>query len=452
LFMSAQAKSAREAMKAKARRLASEPAGKVDASSYRISDDMHAEAKTGLRPVSKRAYKRGGAVAGEKAEVRADRKPRATKFYGGPAGGQMMPQQAMGQGLPAQAMGGMGGGMPAQQAMMNASPQAGLAGRFGQKNGGRSQRATGGKAIANDLVNRNVKSANEERDGVKHTGGLKSGGRAKKMSGGELGAMVDPRALAALRMKAADRAGVKPGRFDFTGTKAGVLGNLAGLKKGGPVEGSAKDMAEDKAMAKKRGMTMGQWEKSAADKKHDRPKRASGGKSDDQFPPERGDDRPPMPARDGSSAGSGNQKPVIDLSGKLGKYAKGGHVKNCGCPACSGGRVERASGGRTKAGKTNVNIIIATGGKPQGAPGDMMPPSMARPPGLPVAVPPPGAAAGAPPAMPVPMPMPMPPGAGGPPMARKSGGRTYRSYKDMDAGALGGKGRLEKTEIQAHKR
>ena len=32
-------------------------------------------------------------------------------------------------------------------------------------------------------------------------------------------------------------------------------------------------------------------------------------------------------------------------------------------------------------------------------------------------------------------------------MPRKSGGRTYRSYKDMDAGAGSGVGRLEKTEI-----
>lgn len=38
--------------------------------------------------------------------------------------------------------------------------------------------------------------------------------------------------------------------------------------------------------------------------------------------------------------------------------------------------------------------------------------------------------------------------AGGmPPMPRKAGGRTYRSYKDMDAGAGSGLGRLEKTEI-----
>jgi hypothetical protein len=37
-------------------------------------------------------------------------------------------------------------------------------------------------------------------------------------------------------------------------------------------------------------------------------------------------------------------------------------------------------------------------------------------------------------------------------MGRKAGGRTYRSYKDMDAGAGSGMGRLEKSEIEEHKR
>ncbi len=53
-----------------------------------------------------------------------------------------------------------------------------------------------------------------------------------------------------------------------------------GYAKGGKVsskEGTAKDMREDKAMAKKRGMTMSQWEKSASDKKHDAPKKMAGG-------------------------------------------------------------------------------------------------------------------------------------------------------------------------------
>jgi len=452
--MSAQSKAARAANKAKAHRLASEKAGKVDASDYTIPTDLHAEAKTGLRPVSRRNFKRGGVVAaGDKAEARADRKPRAS---GGDA--KIMSEL----GMKAQRLAQL------KKQMANVNPNVTSKGDWGDMRAERSRleadladgyrntrvtRASGGKSDANAYVNRNAKDANEERDGVKHTGGLKAGGRTHKMDGGDLGAMVDPRAMAALKMKAADRAAVQPNRFGFTGVKPGVMASAAGLKKGGHVEGSAADKAEDKTLAKKHGMTMAQWEKSAADKKHDRPKRASGGKSDDQFPAERGDDKPPMPLRDGSGSDrNGPSKPVIDLSGKLGKYAKGGaaHPASCKCKEC-GGRVERASGGRTKAGKTNVNIIIATGQKPQGA--DAMPPSMGggRPPGMPVAVPPPAGAGAAPAPMPMPIPMPMP-AAGGAPMPRKAGGRTYRSYKDMDAGALSGQGRLEKSEIQAHKR
>jgi len=54
----------------------------------------------------------------------------------------------------------------------------------------------------------------------------------------------------------------------------GRKGAAAQYKKGGMIkEGSAKDMREDKAMAKKVGMTMKQHEASAADKKHDAPKK-----------------------------------------------------------------------------------------------------------------------------------------------------------------------------------
>jgi hypothetical protein len=52
-------------------------------------------------------------------------------------------------------------------------------------------------------------------------------------------------------------------------------GTVRRLKKGGPVkEGSAKDMREDRKMAKARGLTLKQWEASAADKKHDAPKKS----------------------------------------------------------------------------------------------------------------------------------------------------------------------------------
>lgn len=61
----------------------------------------------------------------------------------------------------------------------------------------------------------------------------------------------------------------------------GRKGAAAFYKKGGVVkmkEGSEKDTREDKAMAKKSGMSMKKWEKSAADVKHDAPgKMKSGG-------------------------------------------------------------------------------------------------------------------------------------------------------------------------------
>ena len=77
--MSELAKSARAAMKAKAHRLAGpgdDPGKSVDASGWKEPTDMNANAQTGMRPVSRRQFKSGGAVSGEHTAVRADRKGR----------------------------------------------------------------------------------------------------------------------------------------------------------------------------------------------------------------------------------------------------------------------------------------------------------------------------------------------------------------------------------------
>jgi hypothetical protein len=125
--MSELAKKVRGERKAKAERYArTDPHAKVDASGYTPPDALDADVKTGLRPISRRQFKRGGKVEGEHAHHHAGRKPRKS----------------------------------------------------------------GGKALTpNNMINKNVKDANEERDGLKHTGGMKRGGRAHKDSGGGMEAL-----------------------------------------------------------------------------------------------------------------------------------------------------------------------------------------------------------------------------------------------------------------------
>ena len=130
--MSEAAKTARNAMKDKAKRLTStDPHTKVDSSTWTPPEAENAGVKTGARPLVKRLYKKGGRVVGKaegaKAKFRADRKPR--------------------------------------------------------KAGGRAEHKA---PWVDDLINRDVRMANDVREGVKHEGGFKKGGKIHKEGGGSL--------------------------------------------------------------------------------------------------------------------------------------------------------------------------------------------------------------------------------------------------------------------------
>src|ERR1700677_1431091 len=112
--MSEMAKEARANARLKAERLTRSPPGNVDASGWREPLGEMGTIQTGMRPVSRQNFRSGGKVAGLAGAMRADRKPRKS----------------------------------------------------------------GGRTFADALINRDVKEANESREGQKHVGGMARGGHA----------------------------------------------------------------------------------------------------------------------------------------------------------------------------------------------------------------------------------------------------------------------------------
>ena len=431
--MSQTAKTSREAMKAKAKRLASaDPHTKVDSSTWTPPEAEEGSVQTGMRPLSKRAFKKGGKVIGKadgkKAEFRADRKPRAS------------------------------------------------GGKIGKESPDRSKRYL----TPDNLINRDVRMANDEREGVKHIGGLKHGGKAHKFSGGvgqnPVGAQNKMMGQAAGMMKKGGRAHKLSGgtlqnyleaaRPELAVSK--MMGDEEGVRKRSAGIRNASNKLSGIANAGNAPFELPDYSEMYPSKKH-------GGKTD-------GHKVEWLHGKKEHRAHGGKAKHSDEAQDKKLMHkmlkpkafkAEGGsamHHKDCTCKMCMGGKTEKNKGGGVfsgegypfkvpgevkggrsahahggKAGgkgKMNVNIIIASGHHDKGAMGGQPMPN------APVSPRTPPVGAGAP--MPPPGMMPPgggAPGAGGPPMPppgmmpRKSGGRT--TYP-IDSGSGGGEARLEK--------
>lgn len=262
------AKKAREAMKSKAKRLASDrPLQKVDSSTFKPPEMLNADVKTGLRPVSRRAYKSGGKVDGSCGPMRADRKARksggkteATAYANAKVNRNVKDANEEREGI--KHVGGMNrggsayarGGMPIKDHAYHSKSDAEL--RYIIKDAGEAARAMRGHSPKSegkylDQVNdastvlnyrkkggSRVTSSDSDKDDT-----FKRGGRAKKYNGGPM--------AGANRMMAdaSQRAGVPSAMLGFSGVKRGALSPMraTGLKKGG----KADDAAQDKALVKK---------------------------------------------------------------------------------------------------------------------------------------------------------------------------------------------------------
>ena len=100
-----------------------------------------------------------------------------------------------------------------------------------------------------------------------------------------------------------------------------------GMKAGGKAfEGSAKDEREDKKLAAKRGMSMMQWEKSPADKKHDEQQSMKGLKKGGGVMPAKDPPSKDLMAIKDTPMG----RRMASAATKTAKMAKGGGVESNG--------------------------------------------------------------------------------------------------------------------------
>ena len=417
--MSEMSVKAREAAKRKVERLTTDPHQKVDASSWTPPEPENANIQTGPRPISKRQFRKGGlVVSGEHEHKRADRKPRKS----------------------------------------------------------------GGRALVDDYVNRDVKEANEERPGTKHVGGMKRGGAAHKDEAEDKKLIHETVKRSAIREGHAHGGSVELHHPDCRCHKC--MGGEARAR-GGETEMHHESCRCHKCgggrVHRDNGGFMGQLGESGLGGIIPMlmSRKTGGSVSDGTLEGTRPEKGGRFARKSGGRADAHWIKGAIKHPGALHrelnvaddkripekKLAKAEHSPNklVAKRAHLADTLEhmhregRKHGGKTGKGKMNVNIVIAPGGggQPQGAPmpaQGMPPPRPIIPPqvgpqGMPGGGMPPGA--GAPPPMAGPPSGMPPPGAGM--MPRKRGGAVEDKLAKLSAGAGGGLSRLEKKrEYGAH--
>jgi hypothetical protein len=425
-----------------------DPKTKVDASSWSPPEMMNTDMKTGMRPLSRRAFRKGGKVVemcgGGPAAMRADRKQRK-------AGGRSLVTDLINR----------------NDKKANLAREGGDAHVGGYAKGGDVEQD---KKLVKKALRQHAKNLHH---GAKEDIKLKKGGRAHKEGGGLLEAL-SPVMLAKKLIE---------------GKKSGGRTKKASGGAPPPADSASEPKYEDwKKLQTGKGPAEGQGDKTSPPGGTMMPKKAKGGgtyyggtrPTGGRMPKAGGGGADDEGYFSGASARASDKHMIRALKehGMKHKYKDGvlhaisEATDKDGKPFSEevpignstkklrdllgyekGGRVERKRGGRAK-GKTNI-VISINAGKPDDQQA-MMPKAPTLPPMPPPPIVPPGMGAGPPPPMPMPPPGP-PPGLGGPPgmppMPRKSGGRAaYKSFKDMDAGALSGMGRLEKTEIEHGKR
>ena len=512
--MSEAAINARAKAREKVERLTRTPKGDVDASGWREplgEQGLQSGVQTGPRPVSRRQFKRGGKVAGEKAKMHAGRKPRASGGGGWKAGvagytestgskkewhppwyrnrstkskeldpnnwTKPSPNKApeMTAARKERASGGGNDSAGAYRDPMSSFDEAIKSGRLSadekhpkyagnymymghdkagkaqfkhsntreylKASGGRAGRASGGMT-ATDYVNRNVKDANDSREGPKHLGGMKKGGRAGKDKGGPVYdskgneikkstnwdlVKTGAKELAGAMFESGAGAKAAQASKDSVDKAQSVADSQSGgMKKGGKVD-------HDKSCkcAKCGGGAVGKARGGRSEFKANRQMAASRPNKYDE--PEEGN-LEKMQRLQGTAFERMHPR-MAEAGFKPGRDGKatGGPVSYGGSRP-QGGRIARAKGGRAKKGM-NVNIIIAPSGPHPGGLAGGAPPG---PPGGPV-----GMHQGMPPPPPMMPPTGSAPPVGGPPpQMRASGGRAQ--YENKTGGA-GGLARLAKT-------